>query len=242
LYVRARQRAPRRLPYQTPCRAACPGPRPRARRHGRGRITAKNRLNRNGHPALLLYRTEAEATNTSTRQGQPIGFNLTYGQMPAPLIGVSLKKYDIRIQTVREVTVRGCQSRASRVGQISRQFHRTSSRSTKHATDSRSPLGTPFKSPPSALATSCTHATARAIRDQHALSHRESLDPPISGQLRSSVIFVSNTKKTTFQIHHIAQSPDALFRLTMPRTRQGQPIECNLTHGQMPAPLRGVSV
>ena len=24
-----------------------------------------------------------------TRQGQPIGFNLTYGQMPAPLIGVS---------------------------------------------------------------------------------------------------------------------------------------------------------
>ena len=25
----------------------------------------------------------------TTRQGQPIGFNLTYGQMPAPLIGVS---------------------------------------------------------------------------------------------------------------------------------------------------------
>ena len=46
-----------------------------------------------------------------TRQGQPIGFNLTYGQVPAPLIGVSL--YDNRIQTVRAVTVRGCQSRAS---------------------------------------------------------------------------------------------------------------------------------
>jgi len=27
---------------------------------------------------------------TSTRQGQPIGINLTYGQMPAPLIAVSV--------------------------------------------------------------------------------------------------------------------------------------------------------
>jgi len=86
-----------------------------------------------------------------------------------------------------------------RVGQISRQFHRTFSRSPKHATDGRSPSGTPFKSPPRALATSCTRATARAIRVQDALSHRESLDQPILGQLRSSVILVSTTKIPHFK-------------------------------------------
>jgi len=39
------------------------------------------------------------------------------------------------------------------------------------------------------------------------------------GQLRSCVILDSKTKRTTFQIHHIALSAYALFRLTLPRTR-----------------------
>jgi len=65
---------------------------------------------------------------TTTRQGQPIGFNLTYGQMPAPLIGVSLSK----------------------------------------------------------------------------------------------------TKKTTFQIHHIALSANALFRLTLPRTNNDDSDETRI--------------
>jgi len=38
------------------------------------------------------------------------------------------------------------------------------------------------------------------------------------GRLRSSVILVSKTKNTTFQIHHIALSANALFRLTLPRS------------------------
>ena len=67
------------------------------------------------------------------------------------------------------------------------------------------------------LATACACATARAIRVQDALSRRESLEQPILGQLRSSVILVSKTEKTTFQIHHIALSANALFRLTLPR-------------------------
>jgi len=54
-------------------------------------------------------------------------------------------------------------------------------------------------------------ATARAIRVQDALSQCESLDQPILGQLRSSVILISKTKKTTFQIHHIAPSANVLF-------------------------------
>jgi len=106
-----------------------------------------------------------------------------------------------------------------RVGRISfyRTLYRTSSRSPKHATDGRSPWGTPFESPPRALATSCARATERAIRVQDALSHRESLHQPILGQLRSSVILVSKTEKTTFQIHHIALSAHVAFRLTLSR-------------------------
>ena len=50
--------------------------------------------------------------HTSTRQGQPIGSDLTYGQMPTPLIGVAMKP-DIRVQTLRAVTVRGALLRAS---------------------------------------------------------------------------------------------------------------------------------
>jgi hypothetical protein len=61
------------------------------------------------------------------------------------------------------------------------------------------------------LATSCARATARAIRVQDALSHRESLAQPILGQLQSSVILVSKTIKTTFQKHHIALSANVLF-------------------------------
>jgi hypothetical protein len=44
------------------------------------------------------------------------------------------------------------------------------------------------------LATARARATARAIRVQDAISHRESLDQPILGQLRSSVILVSKNK------------------------------------------------
>jgi len=69
------------------------------------------------------------------------------------------------------------------------------------------------------LATACARATARAIRVQDALSQRESLDQTILGQLRSSVILVSKTKKTTVKIHHIALSANVLFRLTLPRTQ-----------------------
>jgi len=68
------------------------------------------------------------------------------------------------------------------------------------------------------LATSCARATARAIRVQDALSHRDSLAQPILGQLRSSGILVSKTKKTTFQKHHIALSANVLFGLTLPRS------------------------
>ena len=46
-------------------------------------------------------------------QGQPTGSKVTYSQMPAPLIWVSLLKCDIRIQTVRTVTVRACPFRAA---------------------------------------------------------------------------------------------------------------------------------
>jgi len=34
--------------------------------------------------------SRTRCTRTRTKQGQPIGCNLTYGQMPAPLIGASL--------------------------------------------------------------------------------------------------------------------------------------------------------
>ena len=71
---------------------------------------------------------------------------------------------------------------------------------------------------PRVLATARACATARAIRVQDALSHRESLDQPILGQLRSNVILVSKTRKVIFQIHHIAQSANVLFRLTLPRS------------------------
>jgi hypothetical protein len=66
-----------------------------------------------------------------------------------------------------------------------------------------------------ALATSCTRATARAIRVQDELSRRKTFDQPILGQLRSSVILVSKSKKTTFQIHHIAPSANVTLRLTL---------------------------
>jgi hypothetical protein len=66
------------------------------------------------------------------------------------------------------------------------------------------------------LATACARATTRAIRVQDALSHRESLDQPILGQLQKNVILVSKTRKTNFQIHHIAPSANLLFRLTLP--------------------------
>jgi hypothetical protein len=55
-------------------------------------------------------------------------------------------------------------------------------------------------------------ATARAFRIQHALSHRESLDQPLLDRLRSSVILISKTKKTPFQIHHIAMSANETSR------------------------------
>ena len=44
---------------------------------------------------------------------------------------------------------------------------------------------------------------------------RESLDQPIMGQLRSSVILVLKTNQTTFQIHYIALSANVIFRLTL---------------------------
>jgi len=46
-------------------------------------------------------------------------------------------------------------------------------------------------------------------------------DQPILGRLRSSVILLAKSKKTTFQIHHIAPSADVTFRLTLPRTDNG---------------------
>jgi len=71
--------------------------------------------------------------------------------------------------------------------------------------------------PSRALATPCTRATARAIRVQDALSHRETFDKPILGQLRSSAMLVSNFKGNMFQIHHIVPSANVTFRLTLPR-------------------------
>ena len=55
-----------------------------------------------------IWRIEGLLTQKLYRNGC-----ITYGQMPAPLIGVSVGKYDIRIQTVCAITVSGCQSRAS---------------------------------------------------------------------------------------------------------------------------------
>jgi len=47
-----------------------------------------------------------------------------------------------------------------------------------------------------------------------------SLPPAILGQLRSSVILVSKTKKTTFQIHYIALSANVIDLLRyMPPAR-----------------------
>ena len=63
----------------------------------------------------------------------------------------------------------------------------------------------------------------RRGRVQDALSHRESLDQPILGQLRTSVILVSKTRKTKLHIHHIALSANVLLGLTLPRTRLPTP-------------------
>ena len=61
------------------------------------------------------------------------------------------------------------------------------------------------------------------------------------GQLRSSVNLVSKTKKVSFQIHHIALSANALFRLTLPRTHSyGQnPISIELNPNDMLRKLCG---
>ena len=58
---------------------------PKSVRGGAARIPKPNRVyNFNNFTEMgVMY-------STRTRQGQPIGLNLTYGQMPAPLIGVSL--------------------------------------------------------------------------------------------------------------------------------------------------------
>ena len=63
-----------------------------------------------------------------------------------------------------------------------------------------------FQIPLRELATSCTRATTRAIRVQDALSRRKTFYQPILGQLRSSVVLVSDSKQITFKIHHFAPS------------------------------------
>jgi hypothetical protein len=54
------------------------------------------------------------------------------------------------------------------------------------------------------------------------------LNQPILGQQRSSVVLVSKTIWTTFQIHHIALSANVLFRLTLPRTANIPRLTLNL--------------
>ena len=150
----------------------------------------------------------------TTRQSQPTGFNLTYVQMPAPLVRVSLCKYDIRFQTVRVVTVRARLFRASA---------RTRGNATEHPQDRQNTRRTDVhrEAHPSKAHAARSQRRARArraIRVQDALSRGDSSDQPILGQLRSSVILVTRKKYTTFQIHHIAPSANVTFRLTLPRT------------------------
>ena len=66
--------------------------------------------------------TSNSGNHASTRQGQPIGSNLTHGQMLTLLIGVALN-----IRFSDSDGPRGHRMRPSvpRVGHISRQFHRT---------------------------------------------------------------------------------------------------------------------
>jgi hypothetical protein len=73
----------------------------------------------------------------------------------------------------------------------------------------------PFKTPLRALATSCTRETARAVRVRDVLSHRETFDQKLLGQLQSIEILVSSSRQTTFQIRQFVQSADITFRLTM---------------------------
>jgi hypothetical protein len=138
--------------------------------------------------------------------------------MPAPLIGVSVWKYDIRFQTVRAVTVRGCSFRASATSRGS---------STEHPQDRHNTRRTPVHREvrPSKPPPACSPRRVRARRrGQFGFKMRcESFDQPILGQLRSSVILVSKTRKTAFQIHHIALSANVLFRLTLPRIGLSRP-------------------
>ena len=119
---------------------------------------------------------------------------------------------------VRAVIVRGCPFRASATSR---------GNSTEHPQDRLNTRRTPVQREvrPSKLPPTCSPRRVRARRrgqfafkNHDALSHRESLDQPILGQLRSSVILHSKTRKANFQIHHIALSANVLFRLTLPRT------------------------
>ena len=136
--------------------------------------------------------------------------------MPAPLIGVSLRKYDIRIQTVRAVTVRTRPFRASA---------RSCGIFTEHPQDRQNTRRTavhrevrPSKAPP---ARSPRRVRARR-RGQFAFKMRFRIANPRINRSWVNCDQVSfwfqKQKKTTIQIHHIALSANVLFRLTPPRT------------------------
>jgi len=103
-----------------------------------------------------------------------------------------------------------------RDGHILRQFHRTSSRSSKHATERRSPRFALQNPSPRARHVVFARNGVSKSRSRCGFTSLP-CDKPISGQLRSSVILVSISKRNTLQIHHNALSANVTFRLT-PRT------------------------
>ena len=126
-------------------------------------------------------------------------------------------KYNIRFQTIRADTVRGCPFRASATSR---------GNSTEHPQDHHNTRRTPVHREvrPSVLLPACSPRRVRARRrGQFAFKMRFRIANPYinrSGVNCDQVSFwYQKTKRTTFQIHHIALSADVLFRLTLPRTR-----------------------
>ena len=116
-----------------------------------------------------LFRNEADdaeiAKDVWAKLGSPYGTQ-PYSRLNAHAVDRGLA---LKIRSSDSDGPRGhCAWRSvPRVGQI-RQLHRTSSRSSKHATERRSPRGTPFKTLPRALAT-CVPAQ---LREQIAFTMR----------------------------------------------------------------------
>ena len=95
-------------------------------------------------------RGQARLDNRYTKQGQPIGCDLSYSQMLTPLIGVSLRKHDIRIQPVRAVIVRGapfCTSVTSRGNSTEHQHDRQNTRRSAVHREVRPSTPLPARSP-----------------------------------------------------------------------------------------------